>query len=207
VRGATRDVTPDDFGKFFGPGGMMDDFFTRNLASQVDMSGSQWRWRDSGDAPSGIPQDVLNAFQRAARVRDMFFAGGGRQPSMRFELMPQAADPALARVALDVDGQQVLYTPGTPARPVPVTLPSGKGGGLVVLEATPPLRAELRSDGPWSWFRMIDKGTLQATAQGERYTLGFDLDGHKMSYQLTASSVINPFRRETLEGFRCPAGW
>jgi type VI secretion system protein ImpL len=207
VRGATRDVTPDDFGKFFGPDGMMDDFFAKNLASQVDMGGSQWRWRDSGDAPSGIPQEVLNAFQRAARVRDMFFAGGGRQPSLRFELMPQGGDPALARVALDVDGQQVLYTPGTPARPVPITLPSGKGGGLVAVEATPPLRTELRTDGPWAWFRMIDKGTLQTTGQGERYTLGFDLDGHKMSYQLTASSVVNPFRRETLEGFRCPAGW
>jgi type VI secretion system protein ImpL len=77
----------------------------------------------------------------------------------------------------------------------------------VRLEATPALRGEMRTDGPWAWFRMLDKGVLQAGAQGERYTLGFDLDGHKMSYQLTASSVINPFRREVLEGFRCPAGW
>jgi type VI secretion system protein ImpL len=207
VRSASRDVTPDDFGKFFGPGGMMDDFFAKNLAAQVDMSGSQWRWRDSGDAPVGIPQDILNQFQRAARVREMFFAGGGRQPSLRFELAPQAGDPAATRVVLDIDGQQVAYTPGTPARPVPITLPSGKGGGLVTLEATPPLRNELRTEGPWAWFRMIDKGALQASGQGERFALGFDLDGRKMSYQLTASSVINPFRRETLEGFRCPSNW
>jgi len=207
VRSASRDATPDDFGKFFGPGGMMDDFFAKNLAAQVDMSGSQWRWRDSGDAPIGIPQDVLNQFQRAARVREMFFAGGGRQPSLRFELAPQAGDPAATKVVLDIDGQQVAYTPGTPARPVPITLPSGKGGGLVTLEATPPLRTELRTEGPWAWFRMIDKGTLQASGQGERFALGFDLDGRKMSYQLTASSVINPFQRETLEGFRCPSNW
>ncbi|KQQ97220.1 type VI secretion system membrane subunit TssM [Massilia sp. Leaf139] len=207
VRGAGRDATLEDFGRFFGPGGLMDDFFTKNLAAQVDMAGAQWRWRDTGSAPLGIGQDVLNAFQRAARVREMFFSGGGRQPSLRFELAPQAGDPALAKVVLDIDGQQVVYAPGTPARPVPVTLPSGKGGGQVQFEATPPLRTELRSEGPWAWFRMIDKGTLQPGAQGERYTLGFDLDGRRMSYQLTASSVINPFRRETLEGFRCPAGW
>jgi type VI secretion system protein ImpL len=137
----------------------------------------------------------------------MFFAGGGRQPSLRFDLAPQAGDLGFTKVVLDVDGQQVVYTSGTPARPVPITLPSGKGGGIVQFEATPPLRAELRTEGPWAWFRMLDKGVLQPGAQGERYLLGFDLDGRKMSYQLTASSVINPFRRESLEGFRCPSGW
>jgi len=207
VRSATRDATPDDFGKFFGPGGIMDDFFSKNLAAQVDMSGPQWKWRGTGEAPVGIGQDVLNQFQRAARLREMFFGAGGRQPSLRFELLPQAADPALAKVLLDIDGQPVPYTAGTPARPVPVTLPSGKGGGLVHLEATPALRADLRTEGPWAWFRMLDKGVLQPGAQGERYTLNFDLDGHKMTYQLTASSVINPFRRDALEQFRCPASW
>jgi len=206
VRSASRDVTADDFGKFFGPGGMMDDFFTKNLAAQVDMSGSQWRWRDTGAAPVGIPQDVLNQFQRAARIREMFFAGG-RQPSLRFELTPQAADSALTKVVLDIDGQQVNYAAGTPSRPVPITLPSGKGGGLVHMETTPPLRAEPRTEGPWAWFRMIDKGVLQPAGQAERFALIFDLDGHRMSYLLTASSVINPFRRETLEGFHCPSGW
>ena len=207
VRSAARDVTPDDFGKFFGPGGIMDDFFTKNLAAQVDMAGSQWRWRDTGEAPIGIPQEVLNGFQRAARIREMFFAGGGRQPSLRFDLAPQAGDLALSQVLLDIDGQPVTYAAGAQARPVSITLPSGKGGGLVHIETTPPLRSALRTEGPWAWFRMIDKGTLQATGQAERYLLGFDLEGRKMGYQLTASSVINPFRRETLEGFRCPTGW
>jgi type VI secretion system protein ImpL len=207
VRGAARDATPDDFGRFFGPGGTMDDFFTKNLAAQVDMAGSQWKWRDMGAAPIGIPQDVLNQFQRAARVREMFFAAGARQPTLRFDLLPQAGDAALTSVVLDIDGQPVSYAPGAATRAVSITIPSGKGSGQVRLEATPALRGEMRTDGPWAWFRMLDKGVLQAGAQGERYTLGFDLDGHKMSYQLTASSVINPFRREVLEGFRCPAGW
>lgn len=207
VRGATRDVTLDDFGRFFAPGGIMDDFFAKHLAAQVDMAGGAWKWRSTGAAPIGIGQDVLAAFQRAARIREMFFGAGGRQPSLRFELAPLAADPALTRVLLDIDGQGVAYAPGTAARPVAIVLPSGKAGGLVHLEATPALRAELRTEGPWAWFRMIDKGVLQPGAQGERYTLAFDLDGHKISYQLTASSVINPFRRDALEGFRCPAGW
>jgi type VI secretion system protein ImpL len=41
----------------------------------------------------------------------------------------------------------------------------------------------MRSEGPWAWFRMIDKGSLQPAAQAERYLLAFDLDGHRMSYR------------------------
>ena len=52
---------------------------------------------------------------------------------------------------------------------------------------------------------MMDKGLLEPSAQGERYKLTFDLEGRKVIYQLSASSVINPFRREALEQFRCPA--
>lgn len=207
VRSAGKDVTLDDFGKFFAPGGMMDDFFAKNLATQVDMAGSQWKWRSTGSAPLGIPQDVLNQFQRAARLREMFFGAGGRQPSLRFDLTAVSADPALSKVQLDVDGQMVAYAAGATARPVAIALPSGKGGGLVHLDATPALRADLRSDGPWAWFRMLDKGTLEPSAQGERYKLTFDLDGRKAVYELNASSVINPFRRDALEQFRCPAGW
>jgi type VI secretion system protein ImpL len=207
VRAAARDATPDDFGKFFGPGGVMDDFFSKNLAPQVDMSGAQWRWRDGGNASAAMSQNLLNQFQRAARVRDMFFAAGGRLPSLRFELTPEATDTALSKLVLEIDGQEVVSGPDMPARPVAIVLPSGKGGGLVRFDATPPLHTAPRSEGPWAWFRMIDKGSLQAGAQAERYLLAFDLDGHRVSYRLTASSVVNPFRRETLEGFRCPSGW
>jgi type VI secretion system protein ImpL len=204
VRSATKDITLDDFGKLFGPGGVMDDFFSKNLQAQVDMSGPVWRWRDTA---LGIPQETLNQFQRAARLREMFFSAGGRQPGLRFELNPVSADPALSKVTLEVDGQPVVYTAGAASRPVPITLPSGKGGGLVRIEATPAGGADLRGDGAWGWFRMVDKGRLETTNQGERYKLSFDVGGHKIVYDLTASSVINPFRRDGLEQFRCPTAW
>ena len=207
VRASAKEVTLDDFGRFFSPGGTMDDFFAKNLVQLVDMGGAQWKWRDTGAAPLGIPLDVLGQFQRAARLRDMFFGSGGRQPAMRFELTPLNVDAAISKLTLDVDGQSVAYASGVPARPVPIALPSGKGSGQIRFDATPALRADLRSDGPWAWFRMMDKGSLEPSAQGERFKLTFDLDGRKAVYDLNASSVINPFRRDALESFRCPTGW
>ncbi|MFJ2982146.1 MULTISPECIES: type VI secretion system membrane subunit TssM [unclassified Pseudomonas] len=199
VRDAGDEVTAEDFGRFFGPDGVMDDFFNQHLAPYVDMGVNRWRWRASGNAPRSIPQAVLDQFQRAARLREMFFASGARQPSLRFNLKPLYADPALGTVVLDIAGQAVVYEPDNPHGFTPIVLPSGKGSDLVHLQGGDGLRAE----GPWAWLRLIDQGQLSGE-QRERFVLAFDLDGRKVRYALQASSVINPFRRDALEPFRCP---
>ena len=203
LRSAGKEVTADDFGKFFAPGGLVDDFFQKNLVQYVDMGAKQWRWRSTAqDASLGISQSVLDGFQRAARIRDAYFGGGGKQPSMRFDLKPLSVDASLNKSLLDIDGQQLVYLPNTALHATGFQLPSGKGGGQVRFETTPAGSA-WHTEGNWAWLHMIDKGTLEATAQGERYKLSFDFEGKKAVFELTASSVINPFRRDMLEQFRC----
>jgi len=204
VRNAAQDVTADDFGKLFAPAGLIDDFFQKNLVQYVDMSGARWSWRATANNGSlGIPQATLDEFQRAARIRDAFFAGGGRQASMRFDLKPVALDPGIAKLVLDIDGQALTAAPGALA-PASFQLPSGKGGGAVRLEVSPAsAHASVHTEGPWAWFRMLDKANVEPTPQGERYKVTFDADERKATLEMTASSVINPFRRATLEQFRC----
>ncbi len=197
-RASARDATADDFGRFFAPAGLMDEFFTRHLATFVDMGGARWRWRAAGDL-AGASQAALDAFQRGARLRDMFFAGGARQPTLRFTLRPLTFDPAISSARFEIDGQEVAAA-GQAA--VSLLLPSGKGNGGVRL-AAPGIAAELRSDGPWAWLRTLDRGVLEPL-QPERYRLGLSLDGRKLVWELIAGSVINPFRRE-VTGFACPA--
>jgi type VI secretion system protein ImpL len=203
VRAASQEVTPDDFGRFFAPGGMMDEFFQKNLQTYVDTGGAQWRWRIVNGVSLGLPQDVLDEFQRAATVRDRFFAAGGRQASMRFDLKLASADAAITKLNLDVDGQPLAWAAGGAARAASFQLPSGKGLNQVRFELTPAPGAELKTDGPWAWMRMLDKGVLEPTPQAERFKLTYDIDGRKLVFDLVASSVNNPFRREALEQFRC----
>jgi type VI secretion system protein ImpL len=204
VRTSAQDVTADDFGRMFGPGGLIDDFFQKNLVHYVDMGGARWSWRATANNGSlGIPQGTLDEFQRAARIRDAFFANGGRQASMRFDLKPVALDLNIAKLVLDIDGQVLSAAPGALAL-ASFQLPSGKGGGQVKLEVSPAsARSSLQTEGPWAWFRMLDKAAVEPTPQGERYKVTFDVDGRKAGLELTASSVVNPFRRAMLEQFRC----
>jgi len=204
ARGATVDIPSQDFGKLFAPGGLIDDFFQKNLLQYVDMGGSQWRWRPTaGNTTLGIPQSTLDEFQRAARIRDAWFGGGGQLASLRFTLRPVSLDPALAKLTLDIDGQPMTVAPGAMGAAT-FQVPSGKGTGQVQLDATPPgAHGPLRKEGPWAWLRMLDAGSVESTAQTERYRVTFDVDGRKAVFEMTASSVVNPFRRGVLEGFRC----
>ncbi|WP_118178749.1 type VI secretion system membrane subunit TssM [Paraburkholderia phosphatilytica] len=202
VRSSTRDAAPDDFARILGPGGLIDDFFQKNLVSFVDMSGPQWRWRAGTDS-LGIPADVLVQFQRAAQIRDALFRAGGRDVSVRFTIKPLTLDPAVTQFTLDVDGQQLVVKPGD-LQPMVFQWPSGKGTGQAHVEFTPTGSGPaVHTDGPWALLHLMDDAHIEPTAQPDRFKLNFDSDGHQVTLELDASSVVNPFRRGVLDQFRC----
>ncbi|KAK49083.1 type VI secretion protein [Caballeronia jiangsuensis] len=205
VRASTRDVAADDFGKLFAPGGLIDDFFQKNLAALVDTSGPLWQWR-AGTPPAGMPRDALAQFQRAAQIRDAFFHDGSRDMSIRFRVKALAFDPALTQLNLDIDGQQLaLRQDGLQS--LLLQWPSGKNTGRASAQFDPASAtqaAPLDASGPWALLHLIDAGRLDATAQPDRYKLTLDSAGRKAVLELDATSVVNPFRRAPLEQFRCP---
>ena len=203
LRTATQEITPDDFGTFFGPGGMMDDFFKRNLRPYVDISGPQWRWRSINNMMLDVSERVLAEFQRAAIVRDKFFNTGEKQVSLRFDIKPLKVDPTFSKVLLDMDGQTLTYDQKTPATSASFQIPSAIGTNLTTLMTVPASGSGLKAEGPWAWFHMMDQGVLESSVQSERFKLSFDLSGKKLIFELTANSVNNPFKREALEQFHC----
>ena len=59
-------------------------------------------------------------------------------------------------------------------------------------------------EGPWALFRMLDHVQMEPTPQAERFVVTFNISGRKAKFQITTSSVQNPFRLRELEQFRCP---
>lgn len=203
VRASTRDAAPDDFGRLLAPGGLIDDFFQKNLQNFVDMSGPVWRWRAGTDS-LGISADVLAQFQRAAQIRDALFRAGGRDVSVRFAVKPLTIDPSLTQFTLDIDGQQLVVKPGA-LQSMAFQWPSGKGTGQVHVEFMPAGGSDApRADGPWALLHLMDSANLQPAGQPDRFRMSFVSDGRRIDLELDASSVTNPFRRGVLDGFRCP---
>jgi type VI secretion system protein ImpL len=205
VKGSATNVTQEDFSRVFGVGGLMDDFFQKRLASLVDIGANPWRFRQVGDASLG-GSGALAQFQRAQTIRDVFFRGGPTA-GLRLDFKPLSMDVSISQFVLDVDGQIVKYSHG-PQVPQPVQWPGPRGSTQVRIQLTPPaLSGGLGPfEGPWALFRMFDQVKIEPTAQPEKFLATFTIDGRNAQFEVTASSVRNPFRLPELEQFQCPGG-
>ncbi len=204
---AQNGIPLDDFGRLFGPNGMINQFFNQQLRPFVDTSGSVWKAQPvAGVAPPVSPADLAQ-FQRAAAIGELFFAGGGAQPSVRFDLTPESLDASAKQVTLELGGQVINYAHG-PQRSISVAWPGATGmdNARLVFDPAPSSGPPvLSATGPWALFRLFDQGTLQQAGASERYTLTFRVGDREASFGIRAGSVLNPFAPGMLHDFRCPA--
>ncbi|NML13622.1 type VI secretion system membrane subunit TssM [Azohydromonas caseinilytica] len=182
ARGAAQEVSREDFVRFFGAGGMIDEFVQRRLV------------------PYGADATPA-AFQRARQVRDAFFTDGGRRFGVQLELRLLELDPALSEFVIDIDGQahrfrrearapQRLRWPASEDAPGRVTLRTGASGGYGF-------------DGPWALLRLFDRVRIEPGAGG-RVELIFDVEGRKARFEARSATALNPVLRSELESFPCP---
>ena len=208
VSASPRDVLPEDFGQFFGPGGLMDDFFQKRLAALVDTSTRPWRYKPVTDGQTLTNNRALAQFERAARIRDIFFRGGGRGPSLRLDFKPMEMDADINQFILDVDGQLVKYSHG-PVVPMAVQWPGPKGSNQVRVQISPPSTSGssgMTTDGPWALFRAFDRAQFKASNVPERFFITFTLDNRSTRLEVTANSVQHPIQLRELREFSCPEG-
>ncbi|GAB2889506.1 type VI secretion system membrane subunit TssM [Uliginosibacterium flavum] len=204
VRSSNRDVTRDDFAALFGTNGKIEDFFNRNLAQFVDTSTKPWSFKRVQEQSLGDPGNLAQ-FQRAATIRDVFFRSGA---ALRLDFKPVEMDPAITSFTLDVDGQLIKYSHG-PQQLQSVQWPGQRGGLSARVQITPPGpsgASGVTIEGPWALFRIFDKANIEPGSAPEKFRVTFNVDGRTAVFDVTTSSVQNPFRLRELAEFRCPAG-
>jgi type VI secretion system protein ImpL len=202
---ASREVTQADFAALFGPGGKFDQMQQR-LAPYIDTSTRpSWTFRPVDGTPLGSDVGTLPQFQRAAVIRETFFGIAGTTASTRLEMKPVEMDIALREFLLDVDGQIVRYAHG-PQIPAAVVWPGPRGTGVVRMSVQPAGGTGLVRDGPWALFRVFDSVNFIPGSDREKLRAVFDIDGRKAVFDITASSVRNPFRLDEMRRFSCPNG-
>jgi type VI secretion system protein ImpL len=204
-RKSADDMPLDDFTQLFRAGGVIDAFFQKYLADKVDSTGSRWVYKPMNDIPIGSGD--LIQFQRAKRIRDVFFGGGASIPSMTLEFLNESMDPLISRFSLDVDGEKVTYA-NQVVVPQRIKWPADRGARQVRLDISPPApsgRTGKTFDGPWALFRLFDDSKAEVI-RPDRFRWTFDVDGRKATFIVNTNSVQNPFSFPELADFKCPTG-
>jgi type VI secretion system protein ImpL len=204
---AGADIPLGDFARLFAPGGLLDGFFNTELRPYVDTTGRVWHVHPVDGVPPPISPAALAEFKRAAAIRDMFFGPGGNTPAVSFELTPVSLDSGAKSVTLDLGGTKITYANGTPSA-TQITWPGANGMGTAQLTFDPTPAGgsgTLQASGPWALFHLFDQGILREDGSADRYLLTFQLGDRQAIFKITAGSVLNPFARGMLRGFRCPS--
>jgi type VI secretion system protein ImpL len=173
----------------------------------VDTSGKDWKLQPVEGVVAPVTPVDLAQFQRAAAIRDLFFAAGGTTPSVRFDISPVNLDAGAKQATLDLDGTPIVSIHGPPV-PAQITWPGPKPTQRVRLSFDPPPSsgpAALQETGPWAMFRMFDHARWKQGDSPEKYTLTFDVGDREAVFEIRAASVLNPFAAGTLQAFKCPA--
>lgn len=204
-RRAAADISMADFTRLFSPGGLIDTFFSQNLAEYVDIRTRPWTWKSGGGGDLGISQSVLQQFQYASEIRDAFFAAGPAV-GVQFQITPYSLDPNAEAIILEIDGQTISYqSSGSQPRPSAVSWPGSVG--LARVTFLPPTRdseSALNRDGPWGWFRLLDAAEIRDTSASDRKRIIFSIGGRIAIFEMQAGSVLNPFALPALSAFSCP---
>jgi type VI secretion system protein ImpL len=197
--GSTADLPLTDFANLFQYGGVFDRFFQEKLAPFVDRSRSPWTW-NSGSVQG--PQRILDTFEKAQKIRELFFRRGTNAMEVRFHLTVAETDTNAIRFLLDIDGNIFEYK-----NPPQNTLAQWPGPGQNIGNASVTwverygAQPRVAFTGPWAWFRLIN--AAQVEQQDVRSTLTFQQGGHRARVILEAGSIINPFSNRDWQRFSC----
>ena len=205
VAASTADVPVDDFAKLLGPGGMMDQFFAQYLKPFVDSSHKPWRWLSQEQIPAGLTPSSLAEFERAAQIRDALF-GDGKQVQVHFQLLPVSLDPKVGQVSVEIAGDKLADNHG-PVEMQQFQWPGAGGKTLVRVTMSPAAGGNeqvVEKDGPWALLHLLDVAHITPEGQPDKFRVTFTGAGGTATFELTASSVNNPFTLSALRAFRCP---
>ncbi|NOQ64399.1 MAG: type VI secretion system membrane subunit TssM [Methyloprofundus sp.] len=202
---SSREITFEDFTHFFGHGGLMDEYFKKYLLKSVEKGRKGWRWNARAGGGEAVSRRALKQFQRADKIKNIFFRMGKQSPKISFKLKPISMNPSISQFIMDIDGQVLKYAHG-PIRPVPMKWPGPNNSGQVRIQLVPPIqgsRSGLSKEGPWALFRLFDQADIRPTSNPAVFIMTFNIQGREAKFELRANSAVNPFQLNDLRSFKC----
>ncbi|MGS0742988.1 type VI secretion system membrane subunit TssM [Glaciimonas sp. GG7] len=206
---SNQEVNIEDFTRIFSSGGLIDDFFQKNLAAHVDSSIQPWRYKVINANLPELRRPDLSPFQRAAAIREVFFRDpGAKRMSWKLDVKVASIDPDIMQLVIDVDGQTSRYSHG-PVMPFSFSWPGPRGGAIAEITANPRIRPDtstILTNGPWALFRLLERGRIIETASSDRLAVEYTFDGRQAVLDLQTGSLPNPLSGQLLKDFHCPTG-
>jgi len=197
------DISIEDFNNFFGPHGIIDNFFNQYIEPLVNNDKTNWTWKSINDQKLNFSPTFLEIFLRAALIQKMFYPSKAATPKLEFTLTPTGMTPNTQSFTLHIDGQKVSFS-NENKKDQSLTWPGSQPGSVTMSFVNTQGKYFTASEfGPWAWFRILDKANITSGNNTQNFDLTFDLNGNAAKYTLSTTEPVNPFIPEIINNFRC----
>ncbi|MEI2266617.1 type VI secretion system membrane subunit TssM [Erwinia sp. CGal63] len=202
----SEEVSLRDFERFFATGGVLDDYFQKNLADKVDTAARPWRYR--GDINTQ-DSEALDVFEQAEAIRSAFFQNGGRTLGIDFSVAIPYLAPSVTQLNLNFDGVVMGYSHG-PVTPKLFHWPGTRAESVVNMSTKPRILSQengLTLTGPWALMRWLDTVNDIATSPSGQPVLLFDLHQRPIKVEVTGLTYNDELIVDLLKNFNCPGAF
>jgi type VI secretion system protein ImpL len=188
AKGSSKEITLQDFGRFFAPNGIVDTFVSTYLKNNPSVN---------------LSSSMQTQLRYAEKIQQIFFQNGGQTPAVKFNLKPISLDSKASKFWLIIEGQRSEFVANNPAKSAPFQWPGTDASRSVSFgfDTVDGRKLSREEQGAWALFKLLDKLSVQKTVQ-DSYLINFTIDGVTASYELTASSVDNPFSSSVLQAIK-----
>lgn len=205
-RTAQDELALFDFTEFFKPEGTVDKFYLSHIKPFVNTRGSVWKSRVVDKYSLGLSRTTLSQLKKAQSIKNIFFRANPTLPSLSFQLKPHKMDKTDSRFTLEVGPKSIAYSHGPKFWKTVKWVGDDEHNRVrLIFEDLDEREHSKDYQGPWAWFRLQDHSVLKKTRKSNVYLVTYDLDkdtSHKVTYQIKAKSVNNPFNKDLLGSFR-----
>ncbi len=231
TRNSSKDISIQDFQNMFGPNGVLDRFFSTNLAQYVNTSASSWVWNQANPVARQLSPAMLQSFQRANEIKQAFFPSNS--VGFNFAVKNIGIGDGIDMARLEINSGQLVTerpkpvlppaptpfsffgSPPPPPAPVPqipqpvpvVTFqwpgPVAMGGASINIAPDVSGKSSiLQKTGVWGIFKLLD--TVSVSPSGQALIARVSVGGREVQYQINAVTLPNPFTIPSLRNFSCP---
>ncbi len=158
-------VSLNSLGEFFGEDGIIDHFTQTYLKPFIDTNNS-WRPYQFGQYTIGIRTENVRLLEKAAMIKNLYFAHGGKQPSVQFAIKPRHLSNTSSDIFFQYGAQAISYQHG-PQQISNWTWPSPGSQQVNVIINDFNGGAYSRSyEGEWAFFKLFSGAKLAAAGPG-----------------------------------------
>ena len=204
-----RDASMNDVIDYFKPtGGIYWSFVNDQLGPFIERKGNDWVSRKWLEIGLDFNPEFLLMVEKTSAISNSLFKRGESNPNINFSLYP-FPNSALSETSITIDGTDLRYRNG-PQEWQNFVWPGQNPGGRVRGVRNGNLAsAEIVTDGPWAFFRLIDRAQI-SSRQGDTFVATWSMtDSNKqrmsMSFKVRADRSAALFQPGDLQSYHLPA--